>query len=362
MNKFKPLVVFFFVLIVAALALALRNTKPAAPDPMYKGKSASQWATEFAFHTTEEARDALNHLGADATPFLVPYLDKPDSLLNSFYYKLWERLPRIIQKKFLGPVLASDGRQHAAIAFRDIQPVSRPAIPVLIQHLNSRDVTVQLLSQYALGNLGPEATAAVPALKLRLKGDVAERVYAAWALWQIEHNAAEVLPIFEVALDRRHGRFFVVQYLAAMGLAAEPAVPFIEAVAGEKNEHPRIVSHALQALARISTNTVRFLIKHLKHMDPGIRVSGRIAVRILVSGRVQGVWYRGWTVAEATGRHLDGWVRNRADGTVEAVFEGDDDAVESLVAWMHDGPRGADVERVEVEDDAAEDLTGFEVR
>ena len=247
---------------------------------MYKGKSASQWATEFAFHTTEEARDALNHLGADATPFLVPYLDKPDSLLNSFYYKLWERLPRIIQKKFLGPVLASDGRQHAAIAFRDIQPVSRPAIPVLIQHLNSRDVTVQLLSQYALGNLGPEATAAVPALKLRLKGDVAERVYAAWALWQIEHNAAEVLPIFEEALDRKYGNpWLVMGFLAAMGSAAEHAVPLIEAVAEEDRvQPPRVLSQALQALARISTNTVRFLIKHLKHMDPGIRVSAAVAL------------------------------------------------------------------------------------
>ena len=278
MNKRRPLIVVLFVLIVAALALVSRNTKPAAPDPMYKGKSASQWATEFAFHSTEEAREALNHLGADATPFLVPYLDKPDSRLNSFSCKLWEMLPQIIQTKFHGPVLARHVRLNTSIAFEHIQPVSRAAIPVLIQHLNSRDGEVQALSVDALGNLGPEATAAVPALKLRLKKEDMERVYAAWALWQIEHNAAEVLPIFEVALDRRHGRFFVVQYLAAMGLAAEPAVPFIEAVAGEKNEHPRIVSHALQALARISTNTVPFLIKHLKSRDPGIRVSAALAL------------------------------------------------------------------------------------
>ena len=83
---------------------------------------------------------------------------------------------------------------------------------------------------------------------------------------------------------------------------------------------------------------------------------------VVVRGRVQGVFFRDSTRQRAHAAGVAGWVANRPDGTVEAVFEGDDDAVESLVAWMHDGPRGADVERVEVEDDAAEGLTRFEVR
>jgi HEAT repeat protein len=280
MNKRRPLIVFLFVLIVAALALVSRNTKPAAPDPMYKGKSASQWATEFAFHSTEEAREALNHLGTDATPFLVPYLDKPDSRLNAFCCKLWEMLPRIIQTKFVRPELARNVRQSAGIAFRDIQPVSRAAIPVLIEHLNSRDGNVQGLSVNALGNIGPEASAAVPAIRLRLKREVVERVEAAWALWQIEHNAAEVLPVFEEALDRKQTVPWVVMwYLGAMGSAAGHAVPRIEAVVeGEHEYPPRTVWLALQALARISTNTVPFLIKHLKSRDPGIRVNAAVAL------------------------------------------------------------------------------------
>jgi hypothetical protein len=102
MNKRNSLMVFCFVLMVAASALVSRNSKPAAPDPIYQGKTASQWATEFAFHTTEEARDALNHLGAAATPFLLPYLDRPDSRLNSFYCKLWGMLPQIIQTNSMG--------------------------------------------------------------------------------------------------------------------------------------------------------------------------------------------------------------------------------------------------------------------
>ncbi len=57
-----------------------------------------------------------------------------------------------------------------------------------------------------------------------------------------------------------------------------------------------------------------------------------------------------------------GWVRNRPDGTVEAVFEGEADAVESMLAFCREGPRGAHVERVEVEDEKPHGLSGFEIR
>jgi HEAT repeat protein len=129
-----------------------------------------------------------------------------------------------------------------------------------------------------LGNIGPEAKAAVPALKLRLKKKVPERVNTAWALWQIEHNATEVLPIFEEAWARKDERFWVMHYLARMGLAAEPAVPLVEALAGEEQGDPRMASLALQALARISTNPVPFLIGKLKARSPGIRVSAALVL------------------------------------------------------------------------------------
>ena len=76
-------------------------------------------------------------------------------------------------------------------------------------------------------------------------------------------------------------------------------------------------------------------------------------VRVVISGRVQGVWFRGWTVEEATRRGLDGWVRNRRDGTVEAVFAGPAEAVEAMVAACWDGPpvaRVVDVAEVPHED------------
>ena len=84
--------------------------------------------------------------------------------------------------------------------------------------------------------------------------------------------------------------------------------------------------------------------------------------RIVASGRVQGVFFRDATRREASSRGVAGWARNCADGTVEAVFEGDEDAVDALVSFCRAGPGHADVERIEVESEEPEGLRGFEVR
>ncbi|MGQ9365578.1 acylphosphatase [Azospirillum sp. ST 5-10] len=73
------------------------------------------------------------------------------------------------------------------------------------------------------------------------------------------------------------------------------------------------------------------------------------AVRAHIGGRVQGVWYRGWTVRRATQLGLRGWVRNRADGSVEALFAGPPAAVDRMLAECRDGPPAARVDAVTVE-------------
>ena len=67
------------------------------------------------------------------------------------------------------------------------------------------------------------------------------------------------------------------------------------------------------------------------------------AVRVIISGRVQGVWFRGWTMENAYHHDLDGWVRNRRDGTVEAVFAGEDEQVEAMIRACRHGPSMARV-------------------
>lgn len=84
--------------------------------------------------------------------------------------------------------------------------------------------------------------------------------------------------------------------------------------------------------------------------------SGAISVNVRVRGRVQGVWYRGWTVEEAERRHLRGWVRNRRDGSVEAVLCGPGAAVDDMIEAMWSGPPAARVESVDRS--AAEAFTG----
>lgn len=84
--------------------------------------------------------------------------------------------------------------------------------------------------------------------------------------------------------------------------------------------------------------------------------------RVVVHGRVQGVFFRDSARQRAQSEGIAGWVVNRPDGAVEAVLEGESDAVERLVSFMREGPRGAEVDRVEVSDEEPEGLTGFQVR
>jgi acylphosphatase len=84
---------------------------------------------------------------------------------------------------------------------------------------------------------------------------------------------------------------------------------------------------------------------------PGIKVRARI----LVSGKVQGVYYRQTTKEVASRNGLKGWVRNLADGRVEAVFEGDKESIDRTIEWCRTGPPNARVQAVDV---SFEDYSG----
>ncbi len=90
--------------------------------------------------------------------------------------------------------------------------------------------------------------------------------------------------------------------------------------------------------------------------------SDRTALHLLISGRVQGVWFRGSMQAEARRLGLTGWARNLADGRVEALVEGSPAELATIRDWAATGPPGARIDSVEVRDEAATGLEGFEVR
>ena len=85
------------------------------------------------------------------------------------------------------------------------------------------------------------------------------------------------------------------------------------------------------------------------------------ARRLIVHGRVQGVFYRGWTVEQARALGLAGWVRNRSDGTVELIASGEAAAIDALIERLRQGPPAARVDRIDVAD--ADEVSGpFEQR
>jgi acylphosphatase len=84
--------------------------------------------------------------------------------------------------------------------------------------------------------------------------------------------------------------------------------------------------------------------------------------RVVVHGNVQGVFFRDSARRDAESRGVGGWITNRPDGAVEAVFEGAPDDVAALVEFCHRGPRGADVESVDETSEEPEGLSGFQVR
>ncbi len=91
-------------------------------------------------------------------------------------------------------------------------------------------------------------------------------------------------------------------------------------------------------------------------------MNDRIRAHVFVSGRVQGVYYRATTKETAQRSDINGWVKNLDDGRVEAIFEGDREAVEAMVEWCHTGSPRARVDDVEVEYGEPEAICGFEIR
>ncbi len=86
-----------------------------------------------------------------------------------------------------------------------------------------------------------------------------------------------------------------------------------------------------------------------------------IARHVHVTGRVQGVWFRAWTREQALAKGVFGWVRNLPDGSVEAVLAGPEEAVEAVIAVLHDGPPAAKVADVRVTEATMPDRSGFHI-
>lgn len=89
----------------------------------------------------------------------------------------------------------------------------------------------------------------------------------------------------------------------------------------------------------------------------------KVRVRVVITGRVQGVFFRMATRNEANSNGIFGWVKNRLDGAVEAIFEGDKNAVDAMLEWCKSGPPHARVERVDIQwEDPVNGFEQFDIR
>lgn len=88
-----------------------------------------------------------------------------------------------------------------------------------------------------------------------------------------------------------------------------------------------------------------------------------VSAKVRISGRVQGVWFRQSTVDKAVEVGVTGWCHNCSDGSVEALFQGEKEAVQQIIDWCHEGPKMARVDRVDVEwPDSVGEFNSFEIR
>lgn len=86
-------------------------------------------------------------------------------------------------------------------------------------------------------------------------------------------------------------------------------------------------------------------------------------VNVIISGRVQGVWFRASTKEKADQLGITGWVRNTSDGDVEALFEGDEKIIQEMLDWCHQGPQYARVENVKITKQAPSNgFSGFSIK
>lgn len=86
------------------------------------------------------------------------------------------------------------------------------------------------------------------------------------------------------------------------------------------------------------------------------------SIKVMIEGRVQGVWFRGWTVETARGLGLDGWVQNRRDGSVQALFSGSAETVDEMLRLCAEGPPAADVRSVECIPHNSPVAAGFRIK
>jgi len=184
------------------------HDKPPESERVYRGKTLQAWFNELRDYDPEPTIQALRELSPDSVAFLAAQLRKLDSPPKAAYLALWPKLPATLKSKLRQPFSALPGRRRAVMVLRGMGPPftkSDLAFAALTAALNDPDDEVRSMAQGAIGDIGPQAKAAVGALiqSVRRRTDLINGIYA---LGRIGPDAKAALPVLETIVTTRSGR------------------------------------------------------------------------------------------------------------------------------------------------------------
>jgi HEAT repeat protein len=267
----------FFVVVFAVVFSASRPR--AKSGIVVRDRALEDWIEEFLRSNDYVATEAIKVAGSNAVPLLREPLKRRSTVANTLWVKTWPNLPPFLQNRFQKPVLARDARMNTVALLRDMPDQSKTILPDLLARLQDEDAQIRLHTAITLGNIGPDASAAVPML-LEFTRSTAHvtRVYSANALWKVSGEVEPALSVLEAGLKEKGAKFRWVTpfYLGEMGTNALRAVPLL--VEASNDSDKEVASLALQALAQISVESVPVLVKHLESNDPAMRISAATAL------------------------------------------------------------------------------------
>lgn len=213
------------VLVVGALWIFL------PVEPRYQGNTLQGWFDQFKGYDGDPVAQTLRDIGPDSVSFLAKRMVKNDSFLNTQYVALWPKLPAFVKSRLKRPNTAAEKRVKAVGALRQMgSPFtdSEAGLAALTTALNHPDIEVRSRAEGALGDLGPQARTAVPALiksvEQRTRTSTGHMdINGIWALGRIGPDAKPALPLLEALLKEKDGRELVYAAEAILKIGGDKA-------------------------------------------------------------------------------------------------------------------------------------------
>jgi len=321
--------------IVAVMSLWLREgNKPGANQRVYQGKTLEAWFNQLQGPQDDAVVATFREIGTDAVVFLGAQSRRHDSALKRGYIVLWPKLPAFLKSNLKQPSSAVPIRVKALGALRGMRPgftKLEPGMTILIKALNDPSEEVRSIAEGALGDIGPEATAAVQAL-IRSVERGGFSINGIWALGRIGPQAKAAGPLLKAIVRRTTGRQLV--YAAEALWRFEPSntvsIPALIKGLGDSDRQARAeAAEALRQIGEPAKCAVPVLTEALRDSERWVRLN---AARALVEIGTEGNDAVETLSEMLNAPSLSGW-----DGVLaaEALLKRNPDSAEAIAVLRH---------------------------